>query len=268
MYDFNNSKILISSSSVGFRTKERVGTRVIPFQVKSFKNNFTPWINYIYAKNNLRLYNTGFTVLDLLLFLEKTNIEIKSYTHFIGCFGIVEGWNRDKIHGDKDGEAVAWDRVINRLLSMNISKEYKEDIKKWMEEVKNNNKTKTIFSVEMWTIYLAQILKKLDKVKYKLFIIIDEDMVSPYTRDSISSFNKALISLQGTYSFDYFLLNKEAGFSTYDTCHFTLDSHTKIIQYVKNYLSYRNDNISKFKEFRIRIKEYLIYLYYKYRFNS
>ena len=113
--DLSNKRILLVSSSLGFRAPSPIGSRFLPFRLKIFSDERIPWILDYYSRNCVRLYKSGFTLIDFLIYLDKYDISLDEFDYAVFNFGIVEGWIRDSF-SKSDNEEANWENIIDRLL--------------------------------------------------------------------------------------------------------------------------------------------------------
>ena len=135
----------------------------------------------------------------------------------IVCFGIVEGWNRDRF-------IETYDKEIKRLLSLAKGSRYYEDLKNWDEFVRKTKTTKTILSKNMFESYLIEFSKKI-RTSELIFIIFNENMFKKYTKESLKEFNEVIRKNFTFYEFK--------GLETFDDVHLTLKSHNIVKEKIR-----------------------------------
>lgn len=251
--NLRNDKILLVSSSIGFRAPSPVGTRFLPFRLKTFNLRRTPWALDYYSTNCVRLYRTGFTILDFLVYLDRYNIELDEFKYAIFNFAVVEGWLRDNFDDSDDGDS-SWFPIIDRLLKETEGTKYHAIMADYKNRVIKNKLPKTILSAEIFRDLILELCMKIKNIEKVIFITFDDSMYKKYTQESINSFNKIIFDLSINKDFEILNFNN---LELFDGVHLNYKGHFDVSSAIKETLALNKNELSTLSKFLFSIKEYL-----------
>lgn len=239
-YSFNNSKILLGSSSVGFRRELGIFEKYLPERLRYNAKGNESFIKYQYNTDYLALYKSGMTLIEFLLYLEKLD-NLDSYTHLIVSFGIVESWNRECLNDSGSSFENLFNKQLNTLIENKnsiYSKKYINLLLLHKDKVQNGG-IKTLMSKEIWIEILRDFLEFTNCIDKRIMIIFNSTIYKSYTRDSVKKFNNIVYELKEIFDFKIIQVDDV---SLFDNVHLNISSHSDIIRLLEAELNFKNIN--------------------------